>query len=204
MIMAFWVFLVGAFFSFAGSIPPGTLNLTVLQLGLEGKTKIAWRFALAVTLIEYPYTWLAIQFEYWITSNPMVLDNFQLITAIVMTSIGVGNIISYRKPSPLTERFQSSGFRRGLVLSILNPMALPFWIGITAYLKAQGWIDLSTTSRLHSYVLGTSMGVLLLLSIFILLAKRLSGYATQHNWTKILPGVMLLGLGLYAFAKYFF
>lgn len=204
MIMALWVFLVGAFFSFAGSIPPGTLNLTILQLGLEGKTKIAWRFALAVTLIEYPYTWLAIQFEYWITSNPLVLDNFQLITAIVMTSIGVGNIISSRKPSRITERFQSSGFRRGLILSILNPMALPFWIAVTAYLKAQGWIDLSTTWRLHSYVLGTSVGVLLLLSLFILLAKRLSGYATQNNWVKLVPGIMLLGLGLYAFEEYFF
>ncbi len=199
-----WVFLVGTFFSFLGSVPPGTLNLSVLQLGLDGKTKIAWRFALAVTIIEYPYTWLAIQFEYWITSNPVVIENFQLITAIVMTIIGIGNIISARKPSRLTERFQASGFRRGIILSILNPLALPFWIGVTAYLKAQGWIELSTTWRLHSYVLGTSVGVLLLLAIFILLAKRLSGYASQNSWVKLVPGVTLLGLGLYAFGQYFF
>src|SRR5689334_19500250 len=103
-----WVFLVGAAFSFLGSVPPGTLNLSVLQLGLEGKTQIAWRFALAVTIIEYPYTWLAIQFEYWITSNPVVIENFQLITAVVMTIIGVGNLLSAQKPSKITERFQAS------------------------------------------------------------------------------------------------
>jgi threonine/homoserine/homoserine lactone efflux protein len=199
-----WVFFIGALFSFLGSIPPGTLNLSVLQLGIEGKTKIAWRFALAVTIIEYPYTWLAIQFEYWITSNPMVIENFQLITAIVMTVIGIGNLMTARKPSKFIEKFEASGFRRGLILSILNPMALPFWIGVTAYLKAQGWIDLSSTLLLHSYVLGTSVGVLALLALFILLAQRLSGYAGQKGLVKLVPGIVLIGLGIYAFAKYFF
>ena len=199
-----WVFFIGTLFSFLGSIPPGTLNLSVLQLGIEGKTKIAWRFALAVTIIEYPYTWLAIQFEYWLTSNPMVIENFQLITAIVMTLIGIGNLMTARKPSKFIEKFESSGFRRGLILSILNPMALPFWIGVTAYLKAQGWIELSSTLVLHSYVFGTSIGVLLLLALFILLAQRLSGYAGQRGLVKLVPGVVLLCLGLYAFGRYFF
>lgn len=203
MSAVFWVFLVGTTFSFLGSVPPGTLNLSVLQLGLEGKSQTAWRFAFAVTLIEYPYTWLAIQFEYWITSSPLIIENFKLITAIVMTVIGIGNLFSAQKPSKLTEKFQASGFRRGLILSILNPLALPFWIGVTAYLKAQGWIDLSTTFRLHSYVFGTSVGVFLLLALFILLAKKLSGYANQKSWVKLIPGATLLVLGLYAFYKYF-
>jgi threonine/homoserine/homoserine lactone efflux protein len=198
----FWVFLMGTFWSFLGSVPPGTLNLSVLQLGLDGKIKTAWRFALAVAIIEYPYTWLAIQFEYWITSNPVVIENFQLITAIVMTTIGIGNIWSARKPVVQASKFQASGFRRGIVLSILNPLALPFWIGVTAYLKAQGWINLSSTWLLHSYVLGTSVGVLLLLGLFIVLAKRLSGYASQNSWVKLVPGFTLLALGLYAFARY--
>jgi threonine/homoserine/homoserine lactone efflux protein len=200
----FWVFLIGTVFSFLGSVPPGTLNLTVLQLGLDGKTNVAWRFALAVTLVEYPYTWLAIQFEYWITSSPIVIENFQLITAVVMTTIGMTNLWSARKPSKLTQKFQASGFRRGLILSILNPLALPFWIGVTAYLKAQGWITLSSTLLLHSYVFGTSVGVLLLLTLFILLARKFAGYANQNTWVKLIPGITLLALGLYAFGKYFF
>jgi threonine/homoserine/homoserine lactone efflux protein len=199
-----WVFLMGTFWSFLGSVPPGTLNLSVLQLGLDDKIKTAWRFAFAVAIIEYPYTWLAIQFEYWITSSPVIIANFQLITAIVMTTIGIGNIWSARKPVVSASKFQASGFRRGIVLSILNPMALPFWIGVTAYLKAQGWITLSSTALLHSYILGTSVGVLLLLALFIVLARRMSGYASQNGWVKLVPGITILALGLYAFARYFF
>lgn len=198
----FQVFLVGVIFSFLGSIPPGTLNLCVLQLGLEKKIGAALRFALAVSIIEYPYTWIAVQFEYWITSSPAVTENFQLITAVVMIVIGVLNIWSAQKPTEFTTRFNESGFRRGLVLSILNPMAIPFWIVVTAYLKAQGWVDLSSTLKLHTYVLGTSVGAMVLLTLFTYLAHRLSVYVTGNKVAKLLPGVTLLGLGLYAFVRW--
>lgn len=200
--MIIQVFIAGLIFSFLGSIPPGTMNLAVLQLGLEQKIKTALRFSLAVAIIEYPYAWIAVEFEDWITSSPVIIENFQLITAIVMTVIGLFTIWSARKPSDFSVKFNESGFRRGLVLSILNPMAIPFWIGITAYLKAQEWIDLSTAGLLHSYVFGTSVGVILLLILFTFLAKRLSGYVTNNALVKLIPGITLLVLGLYAFGKY--
>lgn len=197
-------FVMGAIFSFLGSIPPGTLNLSVLQLGLEKKIGPALRFALAVTIVEYPYAWIGVQFEYWITSSPAIVENFQLITAAVMLIIGGLNIWSAMRPTPFAASFNASGFRRGLVLSILNPMAIPFWIGITAYLKAQGWINLNTTGKLHMYVLGTSVGVLILLLIFIFLAKRLSGYVSNRKLISLVPGITLIALGLYALAAYLF
>ncbi len=196
------VFLAGFIFSFLGSIPPGTLNLAVLQLGMEHKIKTALRFSIAVAIIEYPYAWIAVVFEDWVTSSPVIVDNFQLITAIVMIVIGGFTLWSARKPSEFAVKFNESGFRRGIVLSILNPMAIPFWIGITAYLKAQGWIDLSSQALLHSYVLGTSVGVIILLILFTFLAKQLSSYVKDNRYVKLVPGFTLLVLGLYAFVRY--
>lgn len=198
------VFIIGVVFSFLGSIPPGTLNLAVLQLGMEHKIKTALRFSLAVAIIEYPYAWIAVVFEDWITSSPIVVDNFQLITAVVMTAIGAFSIWSARKPSEFSVRFNESGFRRGLILSILNPMAIPFWVAYTAFLKSQGWIDLSTSWFVHSYVFGTSVGVLILLVLFTFLAQKLSSYVKDNRVVKLIPGITLLVLGLYAFGKYFF
>jgi len=200
--MLLQVFLVGLLFSFIGSIPPGTLNLAVLQLGMEYKIKTALRFSLAVAIIEYPYAWIAVVFEDWVTSSPLIIENFQLITAIVMTILGLFTLWSARKPSEFSVRFNESGFRRGIVLSILNPMAIPFWIGITAYLKAQNWIDLSSQTLVHSYVLGTSVGVMILLILFTFLAKKVAPYVKDHRFVKLVPGLTLLVLGLYAFVKY--
>ncbi|HEY0651933.1 MAG TPA: hypothetical protein VGD65_02355, partial [Chryseosolibacter sp.] len=86
--MLFQVFIVGLVFSFIGSIPPGTLNILVLQLGLESKVKVAMRFAIAVAIIEYPYALIAVVFEDLITSSPVIAQNFQLVGATVMTVIG--------------------------------------------------------------------------------------------------------------------
>ena len=194
MIQAFFIGLV---FSFLGSIPPGPLNILVLQLGLQKKTDVALRFALAVAIVEYPYAWIAVVFENLITSSPLVIKNFQLLGASVMTAIGILNLWAARKPSTLSVKLQESGFVRGLILSILNPQAIPFWIAITAYVKMQGWLDLSTQVRIHSYVLGTSVGAMLLLTLVAYLARRIS-VSFQHNpLVKFLPGTVLLLLGFY-------
>lgn len=202
--MIIQVFLIGLVFSFVGSIPPGTLNILVLQLGLENKIKIALRFALAVAIVEYPYAWIAVVFEDWISSSPIVLANFQLTGATVMTTIGAFSLWSARKPSEFSVRFQESGFRRGLILSILNPQAIPFWIAITAYLKMEGWISLSTGWRLHSYVFGTSVGVMILLTVLALMATKVSATFQHSRLLRMLPGGILLVLGLVGLTKYFF
>lgn len=198
-----WVFFLGFIFSFVGSIPPGTLNVTVLQLALDRQVKIAFRFALAVSLIEYPYAWMGVQFEYYISTSPVILQNFQLIAALVMTLLGISNLWPSGNPRGIARKFQESGFRRGIVLSLLNPMAIPYWMGFTAYLKVQGWIDLSTVGLLHSYVLGTAVGTLALLSVLIFFAQRVAPYVQGSRWLKIIPGLILLGLGLYAWWQYF-
>ena len=119
-----------------------------------------------------------------------------------MLTMGVLSLLPKREKKSKEGGFSQSGFRRGLLVSILNPMGILYWMAFTAYMKAQGWINLSTTGLLHSYVLGTSVGALLLLSLFIFLANRLSGYGNENKWVKKVPGVLLLLLGLFAMAKY--
>jgi threonine/homoserine/homoserine lactone efflux protein len=198
------VFIIGFIFSFIGSIPPGTLNIMVLQLGLENKVKVALRFALAVAIIEYPYAWIAVEFEHLITSSPLVLKNFKLLAAVLMTSLGVLGLWTTRKPSMISVKLQESGFRRGIILSILNPQAIPFWIGVTAYLKSEGWIKLDSAWRLHSYVLSTSVGAMALLTLLAVLSQNVSNQFQQNRLVRMLPSIILLVLGLIAFYQYFF
>jgi threonine/homoserine/homoserine lactone efflux protein len=121
-----------------------------------------------------------------------------------MTTIGAFSLWSARKPSEFSARFQESGFRRGLILSVLNPQAIPFWIAITAYLKMEGWIDLGTGWRIHSYVLGTSVGAIILLTILALMARKVSATFQHSRLLRMLPGGILLLLGLIGLTKYFY
>ncbi|HEX7017174.1 MAG TPA: LysE family transporter [Cyclobacteriaceae bacterium] len=194
-------FAIAFAFSFIGSVPPGTINLTVLQLGLEKKFAIALRFGVAAALVEYPYGWIAVKFAALILSTPAIVTNFQLITGIVMVALGVFNLWSASKPSTFSVRFNNSGFRRGLLLGILNPMAIPYWIAMTTYCKSQGWVDLDTNFELQGYLIGVVLGGLTLLIILVYLASKIAPLFRHQGILKRVPGVVLLGLGIYAFAK---
>ena len=197
-------FFFSFFFSFTGSLTPGTINLSAVQLGLDKKPHIAWRLALAAATIEYLYAWLAVTFETFITSTPVVVKNFQLIAAIVMLTLGILTYRAASKPSKFTERFNNSGFRRGLTLGILNPLAMPYWLGITAYLKSQHWIDLSTNFKLHTYLAGVSLGVFtLLVSVAYLANKIVSFIQHKTEMLKKIPAFIMMGLGVFALIRYF-
>jgi threonine/homoserine/homoserine lactone efflux protein len=199
---ALLTFSIAFFFSFIGSIPPGTVNLQMIQLGLERRMDIAWRFAIAAAIMEYPYAWLAIEFQNLITTSTFITNNFKLLAAIVMIVLGILNLWSTQKPGEFAKKFNESGFRRGLVLSILNPMLLPFWIGMTAYLKSVNWIRLSSTAQVQSYLLGVTLGSLCILILLAYLAKKLVSEFSTHPFLKKIPGVTMLILGFYALIKY--
>ncbi|GIV37496.1 MAG: hypothetical protein KatS3mg032_1875 [Cyclobacteriaceae bacterium] len=202
--MLLQAFVIGAVISFIGSIPPGTLNVLVLQMGLQKKVSQALRFALAVALVEYPYAWIAVEFEHYISASPMLVKHFRLIGAVVMMFIGMFSLWSARRPTTFSIKFQESGFVKGLILSLLNPQAIPFWVAVTSYLKLQSWIELNTSLQVHSYVFGTSVGVLVLLSLLATMANRMSDLMTKNRLYQFLPGAVLLLLGLIGLLRYLF
>lgn len=196
-------FIIAFILSFAGSIPPGTINLTVVQLGLENKIKAALRFSVAATAIEYPYAWLAVKFGKLIASSPVITDNIQIIGIIILIVLGLINVWPSKTASPhYSSRFANSGYRRGLLLGILNPLAIPYWLGITTYLRGQNWIELSSPHRLHAYLSGVFLGALVLLLLLLYLSKKVMASLTRFPWIKKIPGFLLLTLGLYSLAEY--
>lgn len=201
---ALYSFLVAFLFSFVGTIPPGPLNLTIIQLGLNQKTNVAWRMALAAGLIEYPYAWLAVEFQYMLGQSIGMTDNFHLVTAVVMIVLGILNLWFSSRPSKFSERFQASGFRKGLILSLFNPMAIPFWMAMTAYLKSYGWVDLSNNLEIHAYLVGVSGGTVVLLMLLAYLARKVVSHFRTNAFLQKTPGALLIVLGIYAFGEYMF
>ncbi len=194
------IFIIAFVFSFLGSIPPGAINISILQLGLENRTGAALRFALAAAFIEFPYVLIAIQFEDWLTSTPLIMNNIRLISAAVMLILGIVNLRIYYRPTKnqVLNKLQSSGFRKGLIISTLNPLAIPFWIGITAYLKNQQWIELLTWTDKLVYATGVSIGTFTLLALFAYLGKKIKFKMSSKGLTQLVPAIIFILLGLYA------
>jgi threonine/homoserine/homoserine lactone efflux protein len=197
-------FFVAFAFSFVGSIPPGVLNLTVIQLGLEHKLRMAYRFAFAAALVEYPYAWIAVTFEHILTASPAASKTLQLLAAIVLVSVGVFNLWSSSKTATDRQKLlRGRGFRRGLLLGLLNPMALPFWLAVTAYLKNLHWIALNDQTEIHGYLAGVVGGAFAVLITLAHLARYATGLFTKNSLVSRVPGVIMITLGLYGVARFF-
>jgi threonine/homoserine/homoserine lactone efflux protein len=204
MIEVLLTFAIAFFFSFLGTIPPGTLSLSIIQLGLNHHINAAWRMAFAAALIEYPFAWIAVEFQEFVIQSLDLTNNFHLVTGVVMVLLGVLNLWSSAKPSKFSQRFEASGFRKGMVLSLLNPLAIPFWMAMTAYLKTHGWIDLSDKIEIHAYLLGVSAGTLVLFMLLAYLARSVVSHFKTNGFLQKTPGILLILLGLYSFAEYIF
>ena len=197
------VFLVAFAFSFLGSIPPGTINLSVLQLSLSGRMGAALRFCLAAAVVEYPYAYIALRFEKLITETPLIQNHFHLISALVMIFLGILGLYAHKSDNEKWKNFQHSGFRKGVIISLLNPLAIPFWIGVTAYLKNEEWVVLSSELDIHLYVFGVSAGTFVLLAVLSLLSSYIGERFRSQIWLQKLPFFIFLGLGTYSLFKFF-
>ncbi len=113
-------------------------------------------------------------------------------------------MVLFKKRNPKNQKtnsIASSGFRKGILLSIGNPLAMPFWIAVTAYLQSNKWVNFEDTS-IWTYVLGISLGTIAILMILGIVANKTGKFIDAENkLIKIIPGIVLVVLGLYSLAN---
>ena len=198
MMDLFQIFMVGLIFSFLGSIPPGTINLSVMQLGLKKQMQGALLFTLAAVLVEFVYASMAVKFQMFLTTNTSLTENFQILSALAMLVLGIFNLsrkgIQDSKPKPGVD-----SFKKGILISLANPLAIPFWLAVTAYLQNHQMIHITGNATFFSYILGICAGTFLLLMLVANLATRASQLFQNNFVVYRLPGLIFLGMGLYTF-----
>jgi len=190
--------VVGFVFSFLGSIPPGTINLSVLQLGLKNQMLGVLFFSLAAVAVEFVYASLAVEFQLFLIENTSLTENLQIISALAMIALGVIHLSNKPRGQPIEFKQGRTNFRNGVIISAVNPLAIPFWVAVTAYLQNQGLLVLGSASNFWSYIVGICLGTLMLLVFVGQMAQKFQNFQNNLVVNK-LPGVIFLGLGLYTF-----
>lgn len=196
-----WIapFAIAFFFSFIGSIPPGSINITTLQYALRGRRKAALAFAIASALTEYLYAGIAVRFQIYLTQSAEISAYFKIITGSVLIILGILNL--FKEPKEIIADINGekrNAFKKGVLLSLANPLAIPFWLMVTAYLQSVGWVEL-TDQNFWIYVAGVSAGTLALLATVVQLGSRF--ISLQHNTFIIyrVPGMIFIGMGIWSF-----
>ncbi|MEQ9405733.1 MAG: LysE family transporter [Cyclobacteriaceae bacterium] len=200
--MLFQVFLISYGISLLGTIPPATINITVMQLSLTKRAKSAGFLALGAAVLDTFYAALAVRIQIYLSEQIEFANYFYLIAALVLAILGILSIRA--KPVNVQVKSQSNqkmGFLKGVVLGALNPLAMPFWLGVTTYLQINGWINLQGLNY-WSYVIGVFLGELTLLFIIIRVGARFTKVSENRTIVHIIPGVAFLFLAIVNFVQW--
>lgn len=139
-----------------GYIPPGNINLTVVQITITRGIRQALYFILAFSAVEVLFTFGVMRFVQWLSSE---IKLGEIIDVIMILMFGVLGVITWRsrKEMPKTDYSNKDSIRYGMLLGVLNPMQIPYWLFVGTYLISHEWIDIGYLS-LSVFSVGSGIG----------------------------------------------
>jgi threonine/homoserine/homoserine lactone efflux protein len=154
--MLFLTLFLGIILNMLGYIPPGNINLTVVQITITRGIRQALYFIFAFSAVEVLFTFGVMRFVQWLSSEIKLGD---IIDVIMILMFGVLGIITWRsrKEMPKTDYSNKDSIRYGMLLGVLNPMQVPYWLFVGTYLISHEWIDIGYLS-LSIFSIGSGIG----------------------------------------------
>ncbi len=199
-------FFTGVVVSFISSIPLGPVGLAVVQAAIDGDRKKSAYIAAGSALMEGIYCAIAVMGFYSILQEHQILEYIQMGSIPVLLAFGGYNLF---KKVPRSYEFSSvkvkHAFLKGMFLCLMNPILIPYWIGITAYLGASRWLH-NEFPYLYAYVGGVvlgTFGLMLLLGYLTSVSVLRIGYSLRVSLTRII-GIVFIGFGIFTLIKLFF
>ena len=192
----------GLIMAYFGLISPGMLNMTMLKIRINvGKTE-SLKFALGAAFIIFFQAGIALFFAEFLIENPKVIAALKMVGIFVFFILAIFFfMLSRKKMEAKSEISKGNYFFKGLAMSSVNMLAIPFYLGISIYLGSDSKIIIEFPYILF-FILGASMGSFLLFYTYIffakIISKKISFIATNIN---IILSLLFLSLGIYTLIK---
>lgn len=197
-------FIYGLCGSLLGGVAFGPINLSVVELTIKKNLKAASRFCAAAALIEILQAFIAILFGKLIEKKIEEFPELKILVILFFIILGIYFVIKRDKPKSELQEVGRTSFINGLIVSILNPQTIPYWIFVLAYLKSADALALSSTN-LVLFLVGVAIGKYIILSIY----SHLSFYINKHvanlnNYVSKTIGAILMAVGIVQAIRYYF
>lgn len=154
--MLFLTLFLGIVLNMVGYIPPGNINLTVVQITISRGIRQAIYFICAFASVEVLFTFGVMRFVQWLSSEIKIGD---IIDVVMVFMFGILGIITWRsrKEMPKADYSKKDSIRYGMLLGVINPMQIPYWLFVGTYLISHEWIDIGYLS-LSVFSIGSGIG----------------------------------------------
>jgi len=187
---------IGFGLGFIGYLPPGNINLTVVQLALHDTKSRLRSFILIATIMEFLYCLGCLVGLDLLMQQPVLVIVLQWLAVVIFTLLG---LLSFFHDENAVKVQSISGFRRGLIAVFINPLQIPFWLVWGVYLsdKLKGavlWTAL--------FAIITALGTTLILWVYAIGGKKLIEFLKlERKLMDRVIGLVLLTLAVFQLLK---
>ncbi|MEP6796338.1 MAG: LysE family transporter [Saprospiraceae bacterium] len=155
--------------SFLGSLPVGSINLSVTEAAIKRGVRVGLFMGMGASLVEFFQSYIALSFYHILTHNPNMERTIIMICIPIFLIIGL--FYFFKKNNTLNHASSRAshfiGFAKGLMLSSLNMIAIPYYVFIGGYLHSSDYISLKA-KFIAAFAFGVVIGSFM---VFILYAK---------------------------------
>ena len=204
----FRILFSGFVISFLGTLPLGTINTTAFQIAASQNISEAFLFATAVIIVELIIVRITLLKVLSIDINTKISTYVLPFAIVLLVYLSVTSIFSANNQEPLVMHSTifpmiKSTFLLGLIMSILNPMHVPFWLTWNGILVSRKQLY-NYPANYSSYILGIGIGSLSGLLIYVMAGHLISSnYQHYSHFISLIMGVIYLIFAAYLVYRFY-
>lgn len=185
----------GLVVSFVGSLPPGHMTIAATFITTKQGEAAGWIYSFGSVIAELIVIWAILTAMALLSKWRRVFFILEIITAVILLVMSVACFYSVKHTgavTAITGEHNFYPFTTGFLLSILNPVHIPFWMGWTVVLMNKNIVQQQPRQYI-SYLIGISIGSLIGFAVYIYGgAAVLNAFNKNQTLIELLAGVVLL------------
>lgn len=139
----------------------------------------AIRFITAFSAVEFFFTFAIMQAAKWLSAQARLDTLIDWVMVVLFGTMGMITWMHRNKP-PKTKYSNHASIQYGIILGIINPMQIPFWMITGTYLITHEWI-LDGYLALTVFSLGSALGSFLCLYLYAKFAQYIKSKFALSN-----------------------
>lgn len=194
----------GIAIAYFAMISPGMLNMTALKVRIDKGETESFKFAVGASIVIFLQAGVALFFADYLVQNPSIIESLKIASVFIFFLLAIFFFwLSKKKVNPEAKTGKGNYFYKGMLMSFLNMLSIPFYLAISIYLASEGKIIIEQP-YIMLFVFGVFIGAMLLFYTYIyfsdFITRKVSFIAKNINL--ILSGLFVL-LGILTLVRLF-
>lgn len=189
------IFIITFFAALVGVIPPGLVNMSVAKTCMERGVRNGTWVAVGASTVVLVQSWIAIQLARYIFTSDYVnkiLLRTGVVIFLIMAIFFFVQARKKRKEIRATEPAGTKSFFKGVMVSALNVLPIPYFCALAGGLNINGQVTYSVLNILV-FIFAATLGTFATLYVYVIsFAKVVHKTATISKYSNYLMAWLMM------------